>query len=40
MRGAEIEAFRHRVLDALGALTTHKSLAAQLVKAYQKAAKR
>lgn len=36
MRGEELEAFRSRVLDALGAVTVHKSLAAQLVKAYQR----
>jgi hypothetical protein len=37
MRGAELDAFRDRVLDALGALKTHKGLAAQLVNAYKKA---
>jgi hypothetical protein len=40
MRGAEIETFRNRVLDALGAVRTHKILAEQLVKAYQNAPKR
>lgn len=39
MRGDELEAFRSRVLDALGAVTVHKSIATQLVKAYQKAPK-
>lgn len=37
MRGAELEAFRTRVLDALGALSIHKVLTARLVNAYQKA---
>ena len=34
MKPAELEAFRGRVLDALGAVTIHKMIAAQLVKAY------
>jgi hypothetical protein len=40
MRPPELEAFRSRVLDALGALTIHKSLVEGLVKAYQRAPKR
>jgi hypothetical protein len=39
LRGDELEAFRSRVLDALGAATIHKTLATQLVKAYKEAPK-
>jgi hypothetical protein len=35
LRGAELETFRSRILDALGAATMHKTLAVQLVKAYK-----
>jgi hypothetical protein len=40
MRPAELEEFRGRVLDALGAVTIHKMLVTQLAKAYQEAPKR
>jgi hypothetical protein len=40
LRGAELETFRSRILDALGAATTHKTLAVQLEKAYKEAPKR
>jgi hypothetical protein len=40
MRGADIEAFRTRVIDALGALKTLEMLATQLVNAYKKAPRR
>jgi hypothetical protein len=40
MRPAELETFRSRILDALGAVTTHKTLATQLEKAYKEAPKR
>jgi hypothetical protein len=40
MRPAEVEAFRSRILDALGAASTHKSLSLQLAKAYTRAPRR
>jgi hypothetical protein len=40
MRPPELEEFRGRLLDALGAVTIHKMLTAQLVKAYKEAPKR
>jgi hypothetical protein len=40
MRPAEVEAFRSRILDALGAATTHRSLTTALLKAYKRASKR
>ena len=40
MRRPELEAFRSRVLDALGALAVHKSLAQGLITLYQHAPKR
>lgn len=39
LRGEELETFRSRILDALGAVMVHKSLATQLVKAYKEAPK-
>lgn len=39
MRPAEVEAFRSRILDALGAAATHRSLTTALVKAYKRAPK-
>jgi hypothetical protein len=40
MRPAELETFRSRVLDALGAAATHKTLSAQLLQAYKEAPNR
>jgi len=40
MRRAELEEFRGRILDALGAVTIHKMLVTQLAKAYKEAPKR
>lgn len=40
MRPGELDTFRSRVLDALGAAATHKMLATQLEKAYKEAPKR
>lgn len=40
MRPEEVEAFRVRVLDALGALTIHKSVVQSLAAAYERAPKR
>jgi hypothetical protein len=37
MRAQDLEAFRARVLDALGAVTVHRSLVTQLVEAYKSA---
>jgi hypothetical protein len=40
MGPSEVEAFRSRVLDAIGSLTVHRSLVTQLEEAYKKAPKR
>jgi hypothetical protein len=40
MRPSELEAFRARVLDAIGAWTVHRSLVTQLAEHYKKAPKR
>jgi hypothetical protein len=40
LRGNELEAFRARVVDALGAATVNRTLITQLVKAYKEAPKR
>jgi hypothetical protein len=40
MKPQELEAFRTRVLDAIGGVKIHKMLASQLVKAYKQAPKR
>jgi hypothetical protein len=40
MRGAQLDTFRSRLLDALGAAAIHKTFAVQLEKAYKRAPKR
>jgi hypothetical protein len=40
MQRSEVEAFRDRVLDALGGATIHKAFVTQLVEAYKKAPQR
>jgi hypothetical protein len=40
MRQSELEAFRGRILDALGGVTIHKGLVSQLAQAYKEAPRR